>query len=140
MRPTPLRSRVAARSIPLVSLLFVLASPAAAGSAAAGDAAVSFERFTRHRVTALRARSERARLRPVVRPGPEVPVIIYRAAGNHFETELSSTGQPAAPWVGSLHYTEHVYSCEDAAAKKCVQVTSHPVTEIYRYRNGTWGH
>ena len=104
------------------------------------EAAIAFERFTGDRVQILHARGLRASTRPEVRPGPERPVITYRAVGDDFDTDIEPTGVPAVPFVGLLHYTERVFSCEAVDATQCVEVASRPVTEIFRYREGIWGH
>jgi hypothetical protein len=112
----------------------------AALPAQANEAERAFERFAGDRVQTLRARALRASTRPEVRPGAERPVITYRAIGDAFDTDLERTGVAAVPFVGALHYTELVFSCEDVDATNCVEVASRPVTEIFRYREGAWGH
>lgn len=108
--------------------------------AAAQEAHDAFERFVAERVLALRARSDRARSLPEVRPGSRRPMVTYRAAGEEFETEIEQTGVRAVPLVGTLHYTEQVFSCDDVMAARCALVSSTPVTEIFRFRDGAWGH
>ena len=133
------RLRFAAPASVLVAAL-CLASLMAAAPAAANEAAKAFERYAGDRVQILRARSLRASTRPEVRPGAERPVITYRSIADEFDTELEPTGVRAVPFVGVLHYTERIFSCEDVEASQCVEVASRPVTEIFRYRDGSWGH
>ena len=139
MLPAPRRRIVVAPTSLFVALasiaLFVVALPAHAN-----EAAESFERYAGDRVKILRARALRASTRPEVRPGAERPVITYRSVADAFETDLEPTGVREVPYVGALHYTELVFSCEDVDAKNCVEVASRPVTEIFRYRDGAWNH
>jgi hypothetical protein len=110
---------------------------AAALPSVADEAAQAFERYTGDRVQILCARALRASRWPEVRPGPERPVIPYRAVGDDFNTDLEPTGVGEVPFVGALHYTELVFSCEDVEAARCVEVASRPATELFRYREGT---
>jgi hypothetical protein len=130
---------IAAPSSLLVALVgfAILAAPLPTH---AHEAELAFEHFTGNRVQILRARALRASTHPEVRPGAERPVITYRAIGESFDTDLEATGVSEVPFVGALHYTELVFSCEAVDATHCVEVASRPVTEIFRYREGVWGH
>lgn len=126
------------------SLLLVLAlsvsSVLYAPPTFAQEAQEAFTRFTAERVMSLRARGDRARSFPEIRPGSLRPMVTYRAMGEEFETEIERTGVRAVPFVGTLHYTEQVFRCEDVTAAHCSLVSSTPMTEIFRFRNGGWGH
>ena len=57
-----------------------------------------------------------------------------------FLTELRPTGRPSSPYVGMLHYTEHVFTCNDVRGGGCAVTSSLPVTEVFRYRDGRWSY
>ena len=42
------------------------------------------------------------------------------------------------PYVGVLHYTEHVVQCADLRGTACHVVATLPVTEVFRLRDGRW--
>jgi len=125
-----------------LAVALVLAAPAgaepASPAASREGAASSFEAFAREFMAQVRAREQRARLRPRVAAGPASPVVTYRGYGEEFRTELRGSGSEAAPFVGLLHYTEHVYSCRDLASERCSLAASAPVTEVFRFRGGRW--
>jgi hypothetical protein len=127
-----------------LALALGLGAPARAGDAPrasasqARAAAAAFEDFARKFMAEVRRREEREKRRPRVAAGPESAVFTYRGYGGEFRTELRPTGQAAAPFVGLLHYTEHVYSCPDLKGGPCRVAASLPVTEIFRYRDGRW--
>ena len=125
-------------------LLIAVAAPSLAGSPAAiphgSDSRVrnSFERFADEWMQKVRNNESAARSKPTVRPGARQPMVTYRGYGEDFAIELRPTGHPSAPYVGLLRYSEHVYSCETAAARKCRIASTIPVTEIFRYQDGDW--
>jgi hypothetical protein len=127
-----------------LGLALWLCAPAwAAGDAARAiaspeRAAASFEDFARQFMAKVRGQEERERHRPRVAAGPGSAIFTYRGYGEEYRTELRATGQAAAPFVGLLHYTEHVYSCKDLGGGACTVASSAPVTEIFRFRGGRW--
>ncbi len=128
-----------------LSLGLWLAMPASAdeapsAAAPAGQERVerAFQDFARDFMAKVRSQEERERHKPRVAAGPGAAVFTYRGYGEDFRTELRPTGQAAAPFVGLLHYTEHVYSCRDLAGGSCTIASTVPVTEIFRYQRGAW--
>jgi hypothetical protein len=113
--------------------------PARAG-ASQTRASAEFEEFARAFMREVHSQEARERERPRVAAGPGAAVFTYRGYGDEFRTELRPTGEPSAPFVGLLHYTEHVYSCRDLRGGPCTLADSTPVTEIFRYRNGRWAY
>ena len=107
-------------------------------SASQARAAAAFEDFARAFMSRVRSQAERGRRQPKVAPGPGSAVFTYRGYGDGFRTELRPTGEPSAPFVGLLHYTELVYSCRDLEGGSCTVADSVPVTEVFRYRGGRW--
>jgi hypothetical protein len=114
------------------------AGDVARASASQERAAASFEDFARQFMAKARGHEERERRKPRVAAGPGSAIFTYRGYGEEYRTELRPTGQAAAPFVGLLHYTEHVYSCKDLESGACTVASSAPVTEIFRYRGGRW--
>jgi hypothetical protein len=126
-----------------LALLSGAPSPAkepAPAEASQARAAAAFEDFARAFMARVRSREQRERNRPRVAAGPGSAVFTYRGYGDEFRTELRPTGEPAAPFVGLLHYTEHVYSCRDLERGPCTVADSVPVVEVFRYRNGRWAY
>jgi hypothetical protein len=128
-----------------VLALLALALPAAAQPPASHSpleaqrrAERSFSRFAADWVARQQQRLEDERTRPRLISGGESPMALYHAIGDDFSTELRATGQPAAPWVGVVNYTELVYSCTGADATSCALSASSPVSEIFRFRDGRW--
>jgi hypothetical protein len=117
-------------------------SPRASATANASHerAEVAFQDFARDFMAKVRSQEERERHKPRVAAGPGAAVFTYRGYGEEFRTELRPTGQAAAPFVGLLHYTEHVYSCRDLAGGSCTVASTVPVTEIFRYQRGSWAY
>jgi len=100
----------------------------------------AFQDFARDFMAKVRSQEERERHKPRVAAGPGAAVFTYRGYGEDFRTELRPTGQAAAPFVGLLHYTEHVYSCRDLDGGSCTVASTVPVTEIFRYQKGRWAY
>jgi hypothetical protein len=73
------------------------------------------------------------RLTPGARAGCELPRV-----GAEFQTELRATGRPESPYVGVLRYTENVMQCADLRGTSCHVVSTFPVIEIFRLRDGHW--
>ena len=125
-------------------LLIACAAPSLAESPAAiphgSDNRVrsSFERFADEWMQKVRKNEAEARSKPTVRPGANQPMVTYRGYGEDFAIELRPTGHASAPFVGLLRYSEHVYSCETAAARQCRIASTIPVTEIFRFQDGRW--
>jgi hypothetical protein len=63
---------------------------------------------------------------------------IVRRVSSDFTTQLRATGKTAAPYVGILSYTEHVYSCSGPAEADCEILESSPVTELFPLQGGEW--
>lgn len=130
--------------IGFVVLLLALALPAAADSPAAiadssrERAGAAFDAFAARWMTEARQSEARARANPNVQPGAAAPLITYRGYGDGYDLELRPTGNPSAPYVGLLRYTEHVYNCTGVEATECAIVSSVPITEIFRYSGGRW--
>jgi hypothetical protein len=129
----------------VLALAFVLAlgpgAPALAGDAPRASqerATTAFETFAREFMAKVHSREEREKRKPRVAAGPASTVFTYRGYGEEFRTELRPTGQATAPYVGLLHYTEHVYSCRDLEGGPCSIAASVPVTEVFRFRGGRW--
>jgi hypothetical protein len=89
-------------------------------------------------MTRVRARGERDRANPRLTPGARDLVATYREVGPDFKTELQPTGRPGSPYVGVLRYTENVVTCADLRATECHTVSTVPVTEVFRLRDGRW--
>jgi len=107
-----------------------------AGSSAAVKA--SFDAFARDWVARAQARGERERANPRLTPGARELIATYREVGGDFETELQPTGRPDSPYVGVLRYSEQVMACADLHASACHPVSTVPVTEVFRFREGRW--
>ena len=131
----------------LALLVVVLAIPFAAGGepparldpdASARNAQASFDSFARDWMARARARSERDRANPRLAPGARDLVATYREVGKDFKTELQPTGRPNSPYVGVLRYTENVVACADLHGTDCHTVSTVPVTEVFRLRDGHW--
>jgi hypothetical protein len=100
----------------------------------------AFQDFARDFMAQVRGQEQRERRKPRIAAGPGAAVFTYRGYGEDFRTELRATGQAAAPYVGLLHYTEHVYSCRDLDGGSCTVASTVPVTEIFRYQRGRWSY
>jgi len=98
----------------------------------------SFQKFASDWMARAHALEAKQRENPTVRPGTDKPVFTYRGYADDYEVELRPTGQPRAPYVGLLRYTEQVYTCPKASADGCEIASSVPVTEIFRYQDGRW--
>jgi hypothetical protein len=126
----------------LVASPLLFASPGWADSPAAiadsGDtrARTSFERFAGEWMARVHRLEDQQRENPSVRPGAIAPMITYRGYGDDYSIELRPTGHAAAPYIGLLRYTEHLYSCIQTA--DCTVASSVPVTEIFRFQGGRW--
>ena len=113
--------------------------PARLDPAAAGvSAQASFEAFARDWMARIWARGLRDRANPRLTPGTRELVASYREVASEFETELQATGRPGTPYVGVLRYTENVVNCADLRGTNCRVVTTLPVTEVFRLREGRW--
>jgi hypothetical protein len=123
-----------------VSWVAALADPPARvdPDAASRRARTSFETFAKDWMARAQARSERDRANPRLSPGAKDLVATYREVGPDFETELQATGRPGTPWVGVLRYSESVVTCADLHATGCRVVSTVPVTEVFRLRDGRW--
>jgi hypothetical protein len=124
----------------LLAALPALAEPAAIPDAAHQRAERSLEEFASEWMGKVRTLELKARVNPTVKAGPSDPVFTYRGYGDEYSVELRPTGHPRAPYVGLLRYTEHVYSCESMRGLNCSVASSVPVTEIFRYKNGSWAY
>ncbi len=132
----------------LAALLAALAVPCGAAladpparfdpDAASRGARASFETFARDWMARAQARGERDRANPRLAPGAKDLIATYREVGADFETELQPTGRPATSYVGVLRYTESVVTCADLHATDCRVVSTIPVTEVFRLRDGRW--
>jgi hypothetical protein len=107
-------------------------------SAAPVAAEASFRAFARDWMAHVQARGERERANPHLTPGARGVIATYRDVDGSFETELQPTGHPGSPFVGVLRYTENVFNCSDLRATDCHVVSSAPVTEVFRFRDGRW--
>jgi len=130
----------------LVTLFLAIAAPAWAGSPAAipdsgrHRAEVSFQEFATGWMDKVRDLELEGQARPTVRVGATEPVVTYRGFGEDYTVELQPTGHPAAPYLGLLRYTEHVYSCRGIEASECNVAATVPVTEIFRFQYGRWNY
>jgi len=127
-RSTP-RNRVGPALAVLATLLLAPASfagPPAALAEGHDSAAASFDRFADSWM-------ERMRTNGQTRKGTA-----YTGYGANVQRELRATGSPRAPWVGILHYDEHVYQCSNPSRTSCGVTRTTPVTEIFRFQNGRW--
>lgn len=118
------------------------ASPAAIDrdGAGASSAERSFQGFAGHWIDRAVERSERDSHAPRAHTASSGLVFTYRSVDDQFRTELRPTGHPSSPYVGLLHYTEHVYTCSDVKGSDCHVTSSQPQTEVFRYRDGAWGY
>lgn len=103
-----------------------------------GNVEASFQVFARDWMARAQARGERDRAHPRLTPGAREVVVTYREVGPEFETQLQPTGRPSSPYVGVLRYTESVFTCPDLHATDCRAVSTIPVTEVFRLRDGRW--
>jgi hypothetical protein len=116
-----------------------LAQPPAAFSPPSHEPArASFRRFAEGWMAAARLREAQQRQKPAVRPGAAEPLVTYRGYGEDLRIDVQPTGHAAAPYLGFLRYTEHIYTCRDVRAVHCTVASSIPVTEIFRFRGGRW--
>jgi hypothetical protein len=125
----------------LTTTLAALAAPALADSPAAradsSDARArgSFQRFAESWMEKIRRLEVENRKKPTVQTSASGIMSTYRGYGDDFSIELRPTGQPIAPYIGLLRYTELVYSC---VQERCSVASTVPVTEIFRYQDGQW--
>ena len=124
----------------LTSTAALASSPAGLAKSAHSRAEASFQRFVEDWMQKVRALEQKHRGKPTVKGGTSRPLVTYRGYGDEYSVELHPTGHARTPYVGLLHYTEHVYSCETVQAKSCRIASSVPVTEVFRYRNGRWSY
>ena len=117
-----------------------LADPAAIPDSAPEDAESSFRSFASSWMTKVQRHESAERSKPTVEPGASTPMVTYRGYGDDFSIELRPTGHASAPYVGLLRYEEHVYSCRSAKAENCSVASTIPVTEIFRFQNGSWNY
>ena len=129
----PLRGTLGALLVALVAV----AAPALADSPAAippvqGRAQTSFQDFAQSWMAKLgrAATGNKALLAS--------PANTYRGFGSDFRTQLRATGNPAAPYVGILQYSELLYRCPSPSGKGCRVVSPTPVMEIFRFKGGRW--
>ena len=133
------------RFVPLCALLLIstaafAGSPAALAKPVYTRAEASFHRFVEGWMQKVRTLELKHRDKPTVKSGATRPLVTYRGYGDTYSVELRPTGHARAPYVGLLHYTEHVYSCESVETESCRIASSVPVTEIFRYQNGRWSY
>jgi len=102
------------------------------------DARSELSVFAKSWIGKMRHNQDEQRKHPSVRPGATQNVTSYRGIADDYNVELRPTGQPNAPFIGILRYTEQVYTCRDAASGNCSVASSVPVTEIFRYQAGRW--
>lgn len=127
-----------------IALLLIVGSSAAADSPASipesgrDRAGAAFDAFAARWMGEARESEQHDRANPSVAPGAAAPLITYRGFGDDYDLELRPTGNPSAPYVGLLRYTEHVYNCASLEIAECTIVSSIPVTEIFRYQKGRW--
>jgi len=79
-----------------------------------------------------------ARRFPAPEGAGEAEQFTYREYGEDFAIRTKPTGNAAAPFVGILSYTEHVYVCRGPTRDDCELVESSPITEIFPFRDGRW--
>ena len=114
--------------IPALALLgLTLSSAALAEDAAAAEAA--FEKFAKSWVADLQRQAANER-------SGAIRYTAYDPAA--VATQLQATGKDAAPFVGTLTYTQVVYQCQTSEQKNCQKVESSPVTEIFPFQDGRW--
>ena len=130
----------------IASMLLIAAAPAAADLHAEApnstgvdqSALSSFSKFAQKWMAKMEQSEARNRENPTVRPGASQNLVTYRGFGEDYSVELRPTGQPSAPFIGILHYSEQIFSCREASASNCSVASSAPVTEIFRYQRGRW--
>jgi hypothetical protein len=59
----------------------------------------------------------------------------YTGYADGFSTEIKRRG---GAYVGLRRYYEHVYQCTGPGGKGCRAISTVPVTEIFRFKNGRW--
>lgn len=101
--------------------------PAMAGEADVPRA--SFKKFATTWVADLERQAEAKR-------SGNTRFVAYDPSG--VEISLQPTGNAAAPYVGTLTYTQDVFQCKSARQANCEKVESSPVTEIFPYQGGAW--
>ncbi len=90
-------------------------SPAMIAPGDGGDSRAerSFSFFAEEWIGRAVARGARDSKAPRAHPRSDGLVFTYRAVDEQFVTELRPTGRPSSPYFGVLHYTEHLFTCED---------------------------
>lgn len=115
-----------------IEVLAEASEPAAAAELDEASRA-SFQRFASVGMDRLQQASAGSLQRAATGASP-------RPFGPEFSTELRTTGDPQAPYLGLLRYVEHGYSCSSSAAPPCRVTHSTPILEIFHFRNGRWVH
>ena len=141
--PIPLRA-LAATALGLV----LAGASAASGPAmrapvdpAASAMQASFRGFAEDWMAKALARAERNQQRPRAQAQSAGALrFVYRGVAEDFEVGLEPTGNPSAPYVGVLHYTEQTFTCRDARGADCTLASSQPVSEVFRFRGGRWSY
>jgi hypothetical protein len=114
-------------------------NPAVAEDPQDQQAQVSFERFAGMWMKKMRDHEAAARRKPKLGPVAFGEALAsYRGYGRNFQVELRPTGEPSAPYVGLLRYTEYLYGCADTQGESCSVTSEVPVTEIFRMKDGRW--
>ncbi len=123
-----------------IAFLMIGAEPATADTPAdrSASARSKLSDFAKSWIGKMKKTEAQNKTRPSVRPGAVQTVTSYRGIADGYNVELRPTGQPSAPFIGILRYTEQVYTCREAAGDNCSVASSVPVTEIFRYQAGKW--
>lgn len=100
----------------------------------------SFARYAKDWMDRSLARNERERKRPVARESAGTLLFQYRAIADAYEVALEPTGNSLSPFIGVLRYTEQTWQCNDANGNDCRLMTSLPVSDVFRHRQGRWGY
>ena len=112
-------------------------SPASISDGSRSRAEDQFHQFAKTWMSNVQRLQTQDRDKPTMRAGGSSS---YRGYGEDYSVELRPTGHPSAPYVGLLRYTELMYACPSAGSTNCTVSSRVPVTEIFRYENGSWSY
>jgi len=114
------------------------AEPASRGSGDDAGAFRAFGDFAKGWMAKMEKRERTNRSTPTLASQGGEPIATYTGYAPDYRVEVHATGDRTSPYVGVLHYEEHLYTCRDETTRSCQIARSTPVTEVFPYRDGTW--
>ena len=100
----------------------------------------SFRSFAQSWMDKALARAARNQTRPRAQARSGGFTFLYRAVADDYDVALEPTGNPTSPYVGVLRYTEQTFQCRDARGAECTLASTQPVSEVFRFRSGSWSY